>query len=229
MKTADAYVMLMASLPRAERPFLAKQPPISRLRLDRRLLLLTPEDRALVREIETALDWRSIPIDATDAVVLARAERVLARLDSATLRGVIRDRLEIRTIVAALRRRARGGAPPTGRRWGEGRLRRIAQSWREPGLGLDRIVPWAAEADRLLRQPDPEALERLILEASFKALQRRAAGHAFDLEAVVIYVLKWAIVDRWASQNREAAARRFDTLTEDGLKACRALELPEAA
>jgi hypothetical protein len=45
MSGTDSYVMLMASLPRSERLFLAKQPPISRLKLERRLQQLTAEDR----------------------------------------------------------------------------------------------------------------------------------------------------------------------------------------
>lgn len=231
MSGTDCYVMLLASLPRSERLFRAKQPPISRLKLERRLKQLSPEDREVLREVETALDWRAIDIGASDADILARAERVLASLDSQTLREVIQERLELRTCIAALRRRARGeGPPPRRQRWGFGRyLSCIAQAWAEPAFGLERVFPWIAQADHLLRQPDPEALERLILEQYFRALHRHAERHPFDLEAVVIYVLKWSIFDRWATANREGAARRFDALTDDGLGPHRSLEFAEAA
>ncbi|NJO38957.1 MAG: hypothetical protein HC871_16850, partial [Rhizobiales bacterium] len=109
MSDTDFYVMLIASLPRSERLFLAKQPPISRLKLERRLKQLSPEDREVLRQVETALDWRDIDLGASDAAVLARAGRAVAALDSQTLRGVIRERLELRTCIAALRHRARGG------------------------------------------------------------------------------------------------------------------------
>ena len=231
MSGTDAYVMLMASLPRSERLFLAKQPPISRLKLDRRLKQLSPHDREVLTQVENALDWRRIDLGASDAAVVARATRALAALDSQTLRDVIRERLELRTCIAALRRRARGEGPPSARAgWRFGRwLNRIAQCWGEASLGLERVFPWIVQADQLLRQPDPVALERLILEQYYRSLQRHAQGHAFDLEAVVIYVLKWGIFDRWATANREGAARRFDALTAEGLGPHEALDFKEAA
>jgi hypothetical protein len=60
-------------------------------------------------------------------------------------------------------------------------------------------------------------------------LHRHAERHPFDLEAVVIYVLKWGIFDRWATANREDAARRFDALTDEGLGTYRTLDFEEAA
>lgn len=231
MSHTDSYVMLIASLPRSERLFRAKQPPISRLKLERRLKQLTPQHRELLRQVESALDWREIDLGASDATVLERAQRAVAALDSETLRDIIRERLELRICIAALRRRARGeGPPPATKSAGFGRwLGRIARCWAEAGLGLERVFPWIVQADHLLRQPDPVALERLILERYFLALHRHGQRHAFDLEAVVIYVLKWGIFDRWASANREGAARRFDALTDEGLAAHRALDLAEVA
>lgn len=231
MSHTDSYVMLIASLPRSERLFLVKQPPISRLKLEKRLKQLIPEHREVLRQVETALDWREIDLGASDAAVLDRAERAVAALDSQTLRDVIRERLELRTCIAALRRRARGEGPPPAREsWCFGRrLGRIALFWGEAGLGLERVFPWIVQADHLLRQPDPVALERLILEQYFRALLRHGQHHAFDLEAVVIYVLKWGIFDRWASANREGAARRFDALADEGLGVYRALDLAEVA
>ena len=41
MPDPDAYVMLIGSLPSPEALFLAKQPPLSRLKLDQRLRVLS--------------------------------------------------------------------------------------------------------------------------------------------------------------------------------------------
>ena len=73
------------------------------------------------------------------------------------------------------------------------------------------------EADRLMKQEDTVALERLLLEQAALGLDRRAGEHLFDFEAVVIYVLKWNIIDRWVRYNAEAAARRFQDLTDSAL------------
>ena len=46
---------------------------------------------------------------------------------------------------------------------------------------------------------------------------RHRAEHQFDFEAVVIYVVKWSIVERWGRYNSAGAARRFEELTESAL------------
>lgn len=219
MSDTDPYVMLVSSLPGVQALFLTKQPPLSRLKLDRRLRVLTPEDAATLKLVEDALDWRQLPMAASEQDVIDRGRQAMARVENETLQLIVRDRLEIRTCIAALRRRSRGEGPPAaGTAWGFGRwVGHIARNWTEATFRLDGTFPWLIEADRLMRDDDTIALERLLLEQSYKSLKRRAGEHAFDFEAVVIYVLKWSIVDRWARYNAEAAARRFEDLTEAGL------------
>lgn len=221
MSDPNAYIMLLSSLPSPEALFHAKQPPLSRLKLDQRLRVLAPEDAVTLALVESVLAWRSLPMTASEQDVIKRARDAISRIENETLQLIVRDRLEIRTCMAALRRRARGeGAPSPETPWGFGRwVGHIARNWTEPTFRLDNVFPWLREADRLMKQNDPTALERLSLETSFKRLQRRAEGHAFDFEAVVIYVLKWSIVDRWGRYNSEAASRRFEDLTQAGLGA----------
>ena len=221
MRDPDAYIMLISSLPGPAALFLEKQPPLSRLKLDERLRVLTPDHAETLTLIEDALDWRHLPADTSEQDVNDRGRRALSRIDNEMLRQIVCDRLELRTCVAALRRRARGeSAPLPGAPWGYGRwVGHIARNWSEPGLRLDGAFPWIREADRLLKEGDTMALERLILRESYRRLQRLAGEHEFDFEAVVIYVLKWSIVDRWGRYNAETAVRRFDDLTEAGLGA----------
>ncbi|MGP1256574.1 MAG: hypothetical protein ACTS10_19295 [Kiloniellales bacterium] len=219
MSSDDAYVMLISSLPKPEALFLAKQPPLSRLKLDARLRVLTPEDAATLKLVENVLDWRRLPMALSDREVIERGRAALSRIENETLQTIVQDRLEIRTCVAALRRRAHGeGSPPIDRVWGFGRwVGQITRNWTDPSFGLDGVFPWLREANRLMAENDSIALERLLLEQSYRRLQRLAGEHSFDFEAVVIYVLKWSIVDRWARYNAEVAVRRFDDLTEAGL------------
>ncbi|MGI9507737.1 MAG: hypothetical protein ACR2QJ_00130 [Geminicoccaceae bacterium] len=231
MSDPSAYVMLISSLPNPEALFLAKQPPLSRLKLDQRLRILTEEDAETLALIEQALDWRKLSITASEQDVIDRAKRALSGIDNETVQLIIRDWLETRTCVAALRRRARGDGPPApGTPWGFGRwVGHMARNWIEPGFRLDGVFTWLREADGLMKQNDTLALERLLLGQSYKQLQRRAGEHAFDFEAVVIYVLKWNIVDRWGRSNAEAAARRFDDLTKAGLGAYATLSFEDEA
>ena len=215
----DAYITLIASLPSRETLFVAKQAPLSRLKLDQRLRVLSDEDSASLKMIEDALDWRSLPMKLTEQDVISRSRRILQHVDNETLQQIVRDRLEIRSCIAALRRRALGEGPPSkGTPWGIGRwVDHIARNWTEPTFRLDGVFPWLREANRLMREGDTVALERLVLAEADKRLRRLAGEHLFDFEAVVIYVLQWSMVDRWSRYNAEVAVRRFDDLTEAGL------------
>lgn len=219
MTGEDAYTMLVSSLPYHGPLFGAKQPPLSRIKLDQRLRMLTPEDRATLETIENALQWDRLPLERSDEEFVARARQAIVGLDDGALVEVMRQRLELRTLVAALRRRARGDGPPAGRiAWGYGRwLGAIARNWGETTFGIGRAFPWAAEADRLLRAGDAVGLERLLLDVQWRYLGRAAAEHPFNLVAVVVYVLKWNVIDRWTHYDAEAASRRFAQLIEQGL------------
>ncbi|GAB4395034.1 MAG: hypothetical protein Tsb0032_25690 [Kiloniellaceae bacterium] len=219
MSDPHAYITLISSLPSPEALFLARKPPLSRLRLNQRLRDLEPEDAEALRLVEDALQWSRLPISLTEEEVVARAERALAGIDNEMLRQIVKERLEIRTCVAALRRRNRGeAAPAPGTCWGFGRWTdHIARNWTEATFRLDRVFPWLREADSLMKAGDTVALERLLLQQAWKKLVRLAGEHEFDFEAVVIYVLKWNIVDRWTRYNGEAAMRRFEEMIEASL------------
>ena len=91
MKTrkSDKYVMLLASLPNPDASFKDKQPPVSRLTLERRLRMLTPTDADRLRMIERLLDWRTLKMD-TSLEELAHRERVaLEKVNSTSLKEII--------------------------------------------------------------------------------------------------------------------------------------------
>ncbi len=221
MDDQDTYVMLISSFPSSEKLFLAKRPPLSRIKLEQRLRILPPEHAAMLKLVDDALNWGRQSMTSSDADVIDRGRKALSQIESETLRAIVLQRLELRTAVSALRRRARGDGPPADDvSWGFGRwVVHIARNWSEPGFGLDRVFPWLREADGLLRADDPVGLERLILDQAQRLLQRHADFHTFDFEAVVIYVLKWNIFDRWARANGTVAVARFDDMTVSGLGA----------
>ncbi len=219
------YVTLMASLPALGPVLGAKRAPILRPRLEARLKLLAPEHRAELDALMQALTWRGWGLSASDAEFLAAARRTEARLASPTLRRLLRDRLELRTLVAALRRRAAGeGPPPPDRAWGAGRyLRRIVENWSDPGFGVAAAFPWVLPARDALERGATTALERLLLEAAWHQTERHGTGHDFDFDAVALYTVRWSLLDRWTHYDAEHAAQRFDRLRETALQ-----RLPEA-
>ncbi len=213
------YVMLMASLP-ALGPLLSeKAPPINASRLERRLRELSPEDRVELEGLRSLASWMRLDMAEDEAVFLVRARSVIDGVRSEAIRAVARDRLEIRTLLAALRRRHAGEeAPPPGTPWGYGRfVETIRSHWGAPDFGVGRAFPWILAAKERLESGDRAGLERIVLEAAWVAGERHLALHTFDFEAVVYYVLRWSLVDRWSRYDADAAAVRFAELLDAAL------------
>lgn len=219
MGRSPRYYMLMASLPYLPPLFVANKPPISRERLEGRLEMLADEDRRELEVIEDLMHWDRLPLDMNDREVVERADEVIPKLRSERLRQVATWRMEIRTIVAALRRRAAGAVPSSSREpWGYGRwVWHIEHNWGRPDFGLANAVPYVVQFQQLIEQSDSLALERAILDTVFKEIGRIADMHFFDFESVALYVLRWDIVARWTGHDRERAQERFDQLVGEGL------------
>ena len=221
----DPYVMLMASLP-AIRFLDQKELAINPARLNERMKMLEPADQVELRAIASILSWNRIDTGDDDAAFVARAEPILAAIRSATLREAARERLEIRTVIAALRRRHAGEtAPSPGDVWGIGRhVETIRRNWTQPDFGLARIYPWIGAARDKLAAGDSAGLERLILDATWRSTARFEFGHEFDFEAVAFYLMRWQLADRWARYDADAAAARFAQLLEAALPRPEAFE-----
>ena len=213
------YVTLMSSLPYHGRLFGARQTPLSRFQLDKRLAWLSPEDAETLRLIESILQWRRLLLRQTDAAYLDEAEKVVAAIDNPLLVEVVTSRLEARTLIAALRMRRAGRTPPGGRqRWGFGRwMGVIERHWSEADFGLAKVFPWVAEAQKQIDANDALGLERLFMNFAWKQLAKQGAGHFFDFEAVCVYVLRWDMIDRWTKYEAEVSRQRVLELADEAL------------
>lgn len=211
--------MLICSLPYHGPLFAAKRTPLSRIQLDRRLRLLHDDDRALLQRIEALIQWDQIDTDLGDAELIRRADALMAELSDPTLRQAVLSRLELRTAVAALRRRHLGQGPPRDpAKLGYGRyVRRICQNWEQPAFGLAHLYHWLPDAEAHLADGDPLSLEKLLLHRVWSGLGRLSQGHDFDFTAVVLYVLRWDVIDRWTRYDGQAATARYDSLLADAL------------
>jgi hypothetical protein len=217
--SSDPYVMLVASLP-ATGPLLSdKEPPINRARLFQRLDMLAPEDRAELDALISVFSWAALDAGEDDAAFIERAGRIIDAVRGEDLRRAARDRLEIRTLIAALRRRHAGeDAPAEGVRWGYGRFVEVIRAhWGTPDFGVGRAFPWVLAARDKLESGDTVGLERIALEAAWNSGARCELGHAFDYEAVVFYCLRWSLNERWARYDADAAGARFAGLLDAAL------------
>ena len=212
------YYMLVASLPYLPPLFAANKPPMSRERLEARMDMLDPDDRRELSVIEALMHWDRLSLDINDSDIIDKTERVIPTLRSVRLREVATWRMEIRTVVAALRRRAAGSPVGRNERWGYGRwVWHIEQNWSRPDFGLTFAVPYVAQFQQLIEQRDALSLERAILDSVYKELARVRDLHHFDFESVALYVLMWNIIARWTGHDKEHAQVRFNRLVAEGL------------
>ncbi|MCQ1057739.1 DUF2764 domain-containing protein [Photobacterium sp. ZSDE20] len=213
-----AYHGLLTSLPHIDSLFDSKITPISRYQLERRLSALSFDERKHLNMIEQIMHWDRTNNDADDAELIKFATWVRSEVKSQVLRELIDWRLDMRSVVAALRRKKAGEKAPAGARWSFGtRYEFIRRNWSAPYFNLHFTFPWLPDVARYMEHDQSLDVEKALLEAVWEQLDRISTKERFSFEAVVIYLLRWNLVSRWTTYNSEIAIERFDQLVESAL------------
>ncbi|WP_026973363.1 DUF2764 family protein [Aliagarivorans marinus] len=214
-----AYHSLLASLPHIDSLFDSKQTPISRFQLERRLSALNFDERALLDDIEKLMHWDNEEKEQMgEAELIRHTNRILGRVNSPALKELINWRLDMRTAIAALRRKRAGQKAPSEPQWSFGtRYEFIRRNWNVPYFNLQHTFPWLPDIARAMEEGQSFEAEKILLGAVWQHLTTMASKQRFSFEAVVIYVLRWNLVLRWTTYDREQAIVRFDQLVEGAL------------
>lgn len=213
------YTMLLSSLPlHPTHLFSAKQTPVSRIQLDNRLALLDDSDARDLMRIEKLLHWSKIITVQEDEGLVLQDKAELASIQNDFLRQIVLWRLELRTLISAMRRRHAGetSAPSVFHGFGDW-PRLIKQHWHEKDFGIGYLLPWIHDANSLMEQNKTFELEKMLLNLVWQHYARVGSHHYFDFPAVVIYVLRWDVINRWSSYDKDLAIQRFDELIVEGL------------
>jgi len=206
------YYQLVASLPALPDFRQTRLLPLSRRRLEERLSLLHVEDLEELMGAERLISWHRQPVSRTTEEIVAMYDEVVAHNRTRELRNVVDFRMNMRTVMVALRLRRQGKAAPSGR-WGTGPYTRIIESrWAEAEFGLGAVFPWISEAQAFLDQGDAMELEKLMMGQSWKKLSQISDAHPFGFEQVFAFAYKWDILHRWLSYDAEMARDRFEAL-----------------
>ncbi len=213
------YTMLLTSLPAHQVDlFLTEQNPVSRIQLNKRLALLDENDKTDLERIEALLHW-SQQLEKLDEEIIKQAQQLIALIENPFLQQSVLWRLELRTIMAALRKRQQGHDCPEKNTLGFGKWTFfIHKNWQELDFGIGQQLPWLLKAQQYLVDNQPLKLEKLLLELVWTHYAQSGSLHYFDFEAVVIYVLRWNVINRWVSYDEEKALLRFDGLVNSSLK-----------
>ena len=206
------YYQLVASLPALPDFRQTRLLPLSRRRLEERLSLLHVEDLEELMGAERLISWHRQPVSRTTEEIVAMYDEVVAHNRTRELRNVVDFRMNMRTVMVALRLRRQGKAAPSGR-WGTGPYTRIIESrWAEPEFGLGAVFAWIPEAQTFLDQGDAMELEKLMMGQSWTKLSQISDAHPFGFEQVFAFAYKWDILHRWLSYDAEKARDRFEEL-----------------
>jgi len=218
-KRPNDYYTLVASLPPLPRYDRAERVPINRVRLFERLKMLRPEDAEVVEHVYAFLGTGHLPVVPGDREIVAHHERLKESRPDATFWAVLEFPIDVKTVVTALRRRRLGHpCPAEGEPWGIGRLTGpIRRNWEQPDFRLSGAHPWVPRVRASMESGDALALQKLLFDLTWNHVDRVSQGLTFSFDAVLAYLYKWDLIDRWISYDAEAAGVRFEELLMEAM------------
>lgn len=209
-----SYFQLIGSLPPLPADFTVNRLPISGPRLEERLRRLPEADRVQIDRLRDLLFWDRQKLALDDKEIARRYEDFLEETSNAVLHDIVTFRMDVRTIIAALRRRRLDKSPPS--EVGEC-VSIIRRNWQEPSLGLGARFAWVAKLDRQLMQGEVEEANQLILDVVYTKWSRMASQYQFCFEAIALYVARWDVLDRWVGRNADVGRERLEQLVTEAI------------
>lgn len=214
---ATRYYTLVASLPALPYFEVAQRVPLNRVRLQQRVDMLTPEDAAELHRVERLIAWRSHGLSAEASDIEEIYDELRSNTRYPAVLEYVEHRIEMRTVISALRAR-RMGTPLSAleRPWGLGPLAaEIGRRWDAPAFGLQARLPWIGHFAACIEREDALELGRAVFEREWRILTRIADSDPFGFPAVLSFVMRRDIVERWRTRDRATAMERFATLTKE--------------
>jgi hypothetical protein len=212
------YYTVVASFPHLPYFAEAERNPLSRLRLEQRLRMLEADETRQILQAEFLAGWR-LPAGklGSGGKIAAQYKSMLQSISQPVLREYVEYRLDIQTILAALRIRQAGRDPEQFPGiWGVGRwVKHIEAHWDPADFRLGTVYPWIVEAGNYLEAADAMALDRLLMDTVWRKLSRLGDISPFGFEAITAFVFKWDILQAWLQRDASAAKQRFQVMIEE--------------
>jgi len=211
------YYTVVASLPHL--PYFAdvERLPLTRLRLEQRLRMLEAGEAQQILQAEFLAGWRLPAGKLGGGNIAAQYQTALRGISQPVLREFVDYRLDLQTVVAALRIRQAGRDPKQQPgAWGVGRwVKPIEEHWDAADFRLGTVYPWIQEAGSYLAATDAVALDRLLMDIVWRKLSRLGDVSPFGFGAITAFVFKWDILQAWLQRDAGAAKQRFQLLIEE--------------
>jgi hypothetical protein len=206
------YYTLIASLPALPKSFDAGPSPITASTLKRRLSILTDEHREVVDRLASFFRWDRQPVQRTEAEVIEMHQRLNRQLSNTLARTLLEHRFEMRTLVAAVRCQRDGRACPALPQLPVSET--IRRHWNQPGFQLSRRYHWLNAFCQAMDNNEPIQAQRVLFSELWDYWSRLSQQYHFCFETLILYLARWEILHRWASQNAEVGKDRFSAVLE---------------
>nr|WP_145924022.1 hypothetical protein [Halomonas elongata] len=207
---AYRYTTLLTSLPHLPAPFQHQRLPISRVRLEQRLGLLTEEDRGWIERLERLVVPYRLGQFGDDVALLRESQRLLARLDaSGRPHRWLEWWMTLNGMTAALRLRQRGGIAPGTLAELPAVGRQLIRQWSHPLFRLENRLPWLETLATQVGRERAEVLEHALIDIAWAYFSRQRAEHPYGLEDVMLYLYRWWLLERAMPRNAGEARERF--------------------
>ncbi|QDV42002.1 hypothetical protein Enr13x_18450 [Stieleria neptunia] len=212
----QSYYTLIASLPQLPRAFDDGPIPISAAALRHRLSMLGHHDRQIVQQVSDFFRWDRQPRDRSDVEIRETHRRLVVEIRHPLVARLVHHRFEMRMLVAALRCQRDGSPPPVFPElplavW-------IQRHWDEPCFRLNDRFHWLPRFCQSLDDHQPRRAQWHLFTELWNHWSRWNDHYNFSFESVVLYVARWEILHRWASQDVDRGRQRFNALVDDLLQ-----------
>ena len=170
------YFTLMASLPHLPPFDEVERLPINEIRLHQRLKMLESRDAQVMEKILDFLIWNRQPVRRSSLEVAEAFQQALEAAEGLKdLTGHLTFRMDLRLIVALIRRRHHGLEAPAlnvVRRMGH-LAPQLVRNWDDADFRVEHLYPWVHPLRELIEQGASVEVERMLLQLTWRHQDRK--------------------------------------------------------
>lgn len=220
MKSSEIkYVDLITSLPHHGDLFSSKETSISKIRLDIFLKLLSKEDMKTLLEFEDIINAHHKYNDISDQLFFDKINDFFSKTTNNFIKEILVKRIEITIIIGLLRKKILKKEIQFAKSELFFPFMSYLKSHSElPDFGLSGKYKWIIQLNNLIEENNSVAAERILLAYSWEYLSRISYQYEFSFEAIILYVTRWNIVNRWTIYDSEEAKARLNSITNKVLE-----------
>lgn len=214
------YVDLITSLPYNGNLFSSKEIPISRIRLDIFLNRLEEEDLRTLLKYEKIINSHATYRDIKDQIFFNKVGDFLEKISNNLIKELLTERTKLIILIGFLRKKVLDEKIEYNIKSEtfSSFISYLKNHSELPDLGLSHKYPWIIQLIKLMKEGNSVAAERIILAFIWKYLFKISCIYEFNFEAIILYITRWNIIERWVNYNSEEAKKRMVTITDNILE-----------